>query len=413
MSQARRHNFTENYVKRVKPEAAPFNIWDTGMRGLVLRVQPTSHRAFKFVYSFRNRPRWFHIGDTDMGLKEARRLAAKHLSAVAEGRDPLTEHRSRREAGTFGDLADKYLELKAKPENKSWGQARSLVEKYLFPKWRHLEASSITLSDVNTVIDAIRMRAPIQANQVMAAASAIFTWGVKRGMVPTNPVRGVDRSKTTSRARKLEAEHGEYKLFWDALPSVGLLRSAALKMILLTGARPGEVVRMRLEHVRDGWWLLPGKPDRELGWPGTKNGSDHKVWLSSPALDVLSELETYGGSAGYAFAGPSGRPVNGLSEAMKNIVRTTGMEAIRPHDLRRSFASTVTKLKLGRDAMDRLLNHKPANRDVTNTYDRTDYSDEDRKAWEKVAARVITLVAAGNVVSLRQARVAPEIARTS
>jgi integrase len=406
MSQARRHNFTENYVKRVKREAAPFNVWDTGMRGLVLRVQPTGHRAFKFVYSHRNRPRWIHIGDADIGLREARRIAAKHLAAVAEGRDPLTEARSRREAGTFGDLADKYLELKAKPENKSWGQARSLVEKYLFPRWKNLDAGTITLCDVLAVVDPLRMRAPVQANQVLAAASAVFSWGVKRGMVPLNPVRGVDRSKTTSRARKLEADHGEYKRFWDALPSVGLARSSALKMILLTGARPGEVSHMRLEHVRDGWWIQPGKPDRELGWPGTKNGEDHKVWLSSPALDVLSELETYGGSTGYVFATASGRPVTGLGEAMQGICKTTGMEAIRPHDLRRSFASTVTKLKLGRDAMDRLLNHKPANRDVTNTYDRTDYSDDDRAAWEAVASRVMTLVEekpGSNVVLLRQA----------
>ena len=82
----------------------------------------------------------------------------------------------------------------------------------------------------------------------------------------------------------------EIKKFWPAFDDAGLMQSTALKMILLTGQRPGEVVRMRREHIADGWWTLPGEPVPSLKWPGTKNGENHRVWLPAPAQQLLGEL---------------------------------------------------------------------------------------------------------------------------
>ena len=78
--------------------------------------------------------------------------------------------------------------------------------------------------------------------------------------------------------------------FWSALDDIQRIRALALRMILLTGQRPGEVAHMRYEHIRDGWWEMPGKPDPALGWPGTKNGRSHRVWLPEPARAILEEL---------------------------------------------------------------------------------------------------------------------------
>jgi hypothetical protein len=57
----------------------------------------------------------------------------------------------------------------------------------------------------------------------------------------------------------------------------------ALKVLLLTGQRPGEVTHMRFEHIADGWWTLPGSPDATTKWPATKNSQTHRVWLPQPA----------------------------------------------------------------------------------------------------------------------------------
>ena len=80
--------------------------------------------------------------------------------------------------------------------------------------------------------------------------------------------------------------------FWAAFDDAGLVAGAALKMILLTGQRPGEVAHMRREHIDDGWWEMPGEPVPALGWPGTKNGATHRVWLPKPAQALLAELAT-------------------------------------------------------------------------------------------------------------------------
>ena len=42
---------------------------------------------------------------------------------------------------------------------------------------------------------------------------------------------------------------------------------------------------MQREHIVEGWWQLPGKP--QGNWPGTKNGRDHRVWLSEQAEALI------------------------------------------------------------------------------------------------------------------------------
>src|SRR6266545_6549801 len=174
--QPNRRNLTELFVRKIRPDAAPFNVWDEKERGLVLRVHPTGRRSFKYVYA-RGRPRWYHIGD--VGLADARRMAARIKLAVAEGKDPAAERKAERGAGTFADLATRYLEEYAKRKNKSWKHTHDrLVRPHLLPRWGKLDAKSITRSDVRAMMG--RIEAPVVANQVKAAASAIFSWAVKQ-----------------------------------------------------------------------------------------------------------------------------------------------------------------------------------------------------------------------------------------
>jgi integrase len=400
----RHRKLTELFVKRVAAEALPFNVWDTHTRGLVLRVQakPSRVRAFKAVYRFHGRPRWYHIGDArSVGLADARKLTQRVMLAAAEGKDPVAERQAERGAGTFAELADRYLNEHAKKKNKSWKQARTLVERYLLPRWTKLDAKSIARADVKALIGGIA--APILANQVLAAASAIFSWGVKEEVVALNPCRGVDRNETKDRERVLA--DSEVPLFWKAFDDAGLAASSALKTILLTGQRPGEVARMRREHIVDGWWTLPGEPVTKLGWPGTKNGDTHRVWLSAPVQRLIAELGD-GATTGFVFANERGRSIGSLDEAMRAICAKLGIEdKVTPHDLRRTHGTTTTKLGFGRDAMNRLQNHREGG--ISDVYDVHEYSDENKLIMEAVARhlarRLLDLAGekpAGNVVPL-------------
>src|SRR2546430_4797303 len=395
---AHKRRLTELLVRKLKPKAKAYVIWDTLQRGLAIRVQPTGASAWKVIYSRHGRPRWLHLGDVGaIGLADARVLAAEAMLAVARGKDPAAEKRAERGAGTFAELAARYVEHYAKRRNKSWRQADALVQRYVLPKWGKLQASSITRGDVRTMMT--RIEAPVLANQVLAAASAIFSWAAKQEIVAANPCRGVERNETRSRERILSGS--EIPRFWSAFDDAGLVASSALKVILLSGQRPGEVAHMRHEHIVDGWWQMPGQPVPELGWPGTKNGESHRIWLPAPVQALLAELDD-AATTGFVFPAARGRRgIWGLDAAMRAACKKLKVERETPYDLRRTHGSTITALGFGRDAMNRIQNHKEGG--IASVYDRHGYAEETKRIMDALAARLMALVEgapAGNVLQM-------------
>jgi integrase len=391
-----KRKLSEVYLQRVRPQPHPFLVWDDKQSGLALQVRPSGHKAWKFIYSFHGRVRWYHIGDAcAWDLKEARAEARALAVKVDREKDPQAEKRAKRSAGTFEELAEHYRDEYAKKENRSWRQADYLVRKHLLPKWGKLLSASITRADVKTMMRSIK--APVVANQTLAAASAIFTWAIEQeiGGVVVHPCKGVHQNKVQSRERILS--DSEFPRFWAAFNKAGLA-GTALKLILLLGQRPGEVKQMRSEHIVDGWWELPGNPVPSLGWPGTKNERNHRVWLPREARDLLPEAE------GYLLADARGRPVNHLDQVMRSICAELGVnDKVTPHDLRRTHGTKITALGFGRDAMNRIQNHIEGG--IGSVYDRHRYAEENKRIMEAVAAHILAVVEgrppAQNVVPLR------------
>jgi integrase len=374
---ANKRTLSDAFLRNIKPDPQRATMWwDDKLRGLVLAVQPSGRKSWKAVYSH-GRPRWYHIGGAQaIGLADARKLASRVMFQVAEGKDPVADRIAERGHGTFAELAERYLNEYAKKHNKSWKQADFLVRKYLLPKWAKL--SSVTRRDVEVMHASVEK--PVLANQVIAAASAIFSWAVKKAIITINPCIGVDRNKTKARERVLS--DAEVALFWPKL-------NPALRMILLTGQRPGEVEHLRREHVVEGWWEMPGGPVLTLGWPGTKNARSHRVWLSAPVQELLPEL----------FA----KRYRWLDRGMREICAELGVEKATPHDLRRTALTAITRLKFGRDAMNRISNHKEDG--VTDVYDRYGYAEEDKGIMETLGRHILSLADAGdrgNVVEMRR-----------
>jgi integrase len=383
------------FVKRLAPTDRPYLVWDDYQRGLAVNVQPTGRKTYKCIYSLRGRPRWYSLGSADaIGLADARKLASRVMFAVAEGKDPAAERKAERSKGTFEELAGRYVEQYSKRNNKSWKQAETLVRRYLLPRWGKLPAQLITRSDVKTAMASIT--APVLANQVLASASAIFSWAIREELLKDNPARLVDRHKTASRERVLS--DSEIPTFWSAFDDAGLLQGTALKMILLLGQRPGEVTHMRREHIADGWWTLPGAPVPGLSWPGTKNGETHRVWLPGAVKTLLAELDD--ATTGRVFP-----RIGKLDVPMRAICEKLGVtEKVTPHDLRRTHGTTIAALGFGRDAMNRVQNHKEGG--IGSVYDRHQYADENKRIMEAVAARILLLATGetetGNVAQFKR-----------
>ncbi|MGE4253639.1 MAG: tyrosine-type recombinase/integrase [Xanthobacteraceae bacterium] len=373
---------TDTFVHTVRPETSVQHVWDLKLRGLVLAIQPSGTKSWKCVYSRLGRPRWMHLGNAgSIGLSDARRLAGRIMFQVAEGKDPAAERAALRIAGSFEELADRYREHAMK-RNRSCKQADKLVRRYLLPRWGKLRAADISRSDVKALF--AQIEAPILANQVLAAASAIFAWAIREevGGIIVNPCTLVERNDTRSRERVLA--DSDVPLFWQAFDDAGLIRGTALKLILLTGQRPGEVAHMRREHIVDGWWEMPGEPVPELNWPGTKNGASHRVWLTDQVRDLIAEIDPEA-TQGFVFTGKKR-----LDSDMRLICEKLGVEKATPHDLRRSFSTKVASLGFGRDALNRVTNHKEGG--IATVYDRHGYADENKKIMTAVAAAIMALV---------------------
>ena len=378
----RKQKFSDGFIKRLKPQAErAYAVWDTRQPGLAVVVQPSGHRAFKFVYSFKSRPRWYHIGNAVIPVADARRLAVGIMLKVVEGKDPAADKKADR-GSTFGDLAKAYVDRYAKKKNKSWPQAEKLVGKNLIPKWGKLAANSISRADVKVMMT--RIASPTVANQTLAAASAIFSWAIRKDMLKVNPCQQVERHATASRERILS--DSEIPLFWSAFDDV--FEGTLLKIILLTGQRPGEVRCMRTEHIIDGWWTMPGEPVPALHWPGTKNGDTHRVWLPTAAQMLVTETD----ETGLIFAGSRSKAINGtkLAHVMRDICSKLQVERATPHDLRRTHGTMITRLGFGRDAMNRIQNHKEGG--IASVYDRHQYADENKRIMEAVANKIMALV---------------------
>jgi hypothetical protein len=169
----RKQKFSDGFIKRLKPQAErAYAVWDARQPGLAVVVQPSGHRAFKFVYSFRSRPRWYHIGNAVIPVADARRLAAGVMLKVIEGRIRRLRKPSGR--GTFAELAEAYVERYAKRKTRvgrrpiSW--CASISATLANCQW------PISRTDVKTMMT--RIAAPIVANQ---------TWQRRRPSLPGHP----------------------------------------------------------------------------------------------------------------------------------------------------------------------------------------------------------------------------------
>jgi integrase len=387
-----RRDLTHLVISNLRPRPnSRYLVWDARVRNLALAVYPTGTKIWLFIYSRKPRKRWQKIGRLEViGLSAARTEAKRLAAEVAMGRDPKADldRVLAKNADTFAAVYLRYLEERAKARNKSWKQTDYLIKTHVLPRWGKLGITDIVRRDARELHARLSRHTPTLANSVLTAASPVFTFAVRQELVEVNPCLGIDMNPSNERERVLS--DSEVPLVWEAFDSAGPVAAAALRVLLLTGQRSGEVLCMRSEHIRDGFWEMPGKPVPELGWPGTKNKNGHRVHLVREVRDLI------GNASGRVFA-RAGR----LDAAMRKISSDLQLiPPVTPHDLRRTFATRVTELGHGSEAADRILNHM--RRRITRVYDRHNYATQDKEIMERVAARIIGLAERrDNVVVLR------------
>ena len=394
--------FTNRKIASLKPpKTGQVDYFDIDTPGFGIRVSYGGAKAWFVKYVHKGRQRRMTLGQYPaVKLAKAGEMAldAKHELTV-EKLDPALQKKADRQALTFRDLVDLYLEEHAS-KKRSGKEDKRILNKY-FVGWHPRKAVEIERGEiVERLQDIKRDHGPVMANRCLASVRKVYSWALKNAKLPLpyNPALGLDPpGQEVERDRVFSAK--ELKSLWEAFGAFGI-PGAVFKMCLITGQRLNEVARMEWTEVDGILWTLPGAR--------TKNKKTHVVPLNEKALDLLDKQRPLHDK--WVFPSPIGidQPVtnvwkavrgNGNKKSSRNIRDVSGVKDFRSHDLRRTFATNLTQLGFSRFIVDRLLNHAEAG--VGKVYDRHDYLKEKTEAAEAWGRHLSALVGeAGDVVQM-------------
>ncbi len=285
--------------------------------------------------------------------EQARTMARDMLAQVSGGGDPAGDIKAAREAPTVADLATDYLERHAIPNKRpaSVKDDQSMLDRVILPRLGKVKAAAVTRRDVEVVHNGLRSK-PYSANRVLALLSKMFSLAVAWGWRADNPAKGIPRFPEDKRERWLNAD--ELTRLWSVLEEHTNRRAAnAVKLMILTGSRRSEVLTASWEQfdlVRGVWT----KPSHH-----TKQKRTEHVPLSGPALALLAAMRAEAEpDPTYLFPGDeSDKPLSDIKHFWKRVCREAGLEKVRLHDLRHTYASRLVSEGVSLHIVGRLLGH--------------------------------------------------------
>jgi len=343
-------------------------------------------------------------------LKKAARtgVGARTLKEKREQKehDAREAEKKKNQEITVTQLVAKYIKRHAKRKKTSWKEDKRALEFDLIPVLGDKLAKDITRKIASDFLEGIVDRgAPVQACNVLEKCRKMFGLAVKWGDIEYNPFAGQERpAARPERERVLNDK--EIKDLWKALEpgNAGIAASQelrrALKLILVTIQRPGEVIAMHRREIDGRWWTIPKER--------AKNKRPHRVYLTDTALELI------GTGDGYIFPSPTGdgpihanalalnlrrnilgaspgKRVKGLEgrkkhQAKKKIeapppINRVGVDHFVPHDLRRTGYTRMASIKVPEEIRERVVNHSLGKLD--RTYNQYDYDDPKAEALQK------------------------------
>jgi integrase len=360
---------TQKLISKLMPPPAGNLIeYDSEIPGFGVRITAAGVVAFVLNYRLLGRERRYTIGRyPELTATAARERALQLRGRILDRHDPLDERERDRTEPTLGDLAERYLEQYAAHHKRpsSIRDDRYMIEKIIVPKFGKLRVKSIGKKDIESLHTALKAT-PYRANRVLALLSKMFTLATQWDLRADNPARGVPRFHEDRRERWLSEE--EVRRFSTSLDSYSDQNAAnALRLLLLTGAREGEVLKADWGQfdLKRGIWTKPSHH--------TKQKKIEHVPLSGAAIALLAGMKPKG-SNGPLFPGANGgsrmtlrRPwvqackAAGLAEAVelkgKKRVHKRYRPNVRIHDLRHTYASHLVSAGTSLQIVGRLLGH--------------------------------------------------------
>lgn len=363
----------DNAVPPVKGEA---RIWDTDIKGFMLRIYPTGRKVYAIKCRVGRVQSIHTIGEhgSPWTPDEARKAALEALDRARHGEDPNAERKAVRAALTVSDLIDRYLDegpaTKPAKRASSWVSDGSNLNRHIRRLIGAKVADSVTKGEAARAIREImdgktlddvktgpRGRARITggmgaARRTRSVAAAMFAWGMEHGLCKTNPFAAIALSAAPVRERFLTKEEAIALLSAiSEMETTGNIAGAfadALRLLLLTGARKTEILGLRWVEVDFERKVLTLPPQRTKA--GGKTGT-RRIQLSPPALDILERRlhasgpmdrasPTQSTPTGFVFPATRGQGhAVGVRKVFERVCKEAKLKNLRVHDLRHSFAS--------------------------------------------------------------------------
>lgn len=412
---------TAKAVENAAPRDKEYKLHDGG--GLFLRVRASGVKSWLFSFSLPGDARLIRmtIGSvSDLSLKEARAQLEALRKLVALGVDPRTARSAsifeNAHAVTMQVLFDTWIDFEtmAKRVTVTWIKRHK-------DRWRlHLKKTlgnilvrDVTRAHLAMALDAMtRKGIKEETRKALSTLNLMMDYALTRHFIEQNPARLLkpkDFAATAGRPRDRVLSLIELHRLWQALDqasditqsgeqisAMSIITTSAIKLLILTGARRGEVAAMRWGELDldIAEWRLP--PER------TKNRQAHTIYLPSLAINILQSLRLVSGNSLFVFdtghhkdgghihpdtlTGSIARlrgTVAGVKKKLALDAPLSDMQAFSVHDLRRTAATAWGEyLKTEPHVIERMLNHQPLNKLVA-TYQRAIYAEEQKMAWFK------------------------------
>jgi integrase len=382
---------TDASVRRLPTPATGNRVyWDAGgVGGFGCRVTAAGSRAYVLDYRVRGtgRQRRYTIGAAGDWTAGAARIEARKLRRkIDEGGDPLADLEADRAAPTVSELIARFeREHLSRRRASTAADYKSMIANHIAPALSTLKVAEVAFRDIDRLHHKITAAGyPYRANRVVAVLSKMFALAVRWGMCETNPCKGIEKNLEHHRRRYLKSE--ELVALLKALGSYSDQRIAnAFRLLLMTGARRGEVLSMRwadIDLTKGIWSKSPSS---------TKQKQMHEVPLSAPVKQLLMEIRQRQTAnrqplPEFVFPGSGERGhVVEIKRAWARLCKTAGLKDLRIHDLRHSFASALASDGASLPLIGALLGH--SNPQTTSRYAHL-FDDPMRAAAERVGAAI-------------------------
>lgn len=347
---------TKRMVEELETRKSDYFVWDNDLPGFGVRALPSGKRKFVLQYRHGRISRRMSLGQFGaISVDQARGLALQALAKLRQDIDPLAEIRQKRTAVTVKELAERFDEehISVHIKASTAKEYRRNLKLFILPAIGNMRICDVTRADIAKFHHDWRHK-PYQANRNIEIISKMFNLAELWGLRPdgTNPRRHIkkyaerkrERYYSTSELQAIGRTLHEMEAERIELPSA----IAAVRLLLFTGCRLNEIMKLKWEYV--------DIPYSALRLPDSKTGAKI-VNLGQAAIDVLNSIERLPDNP-YVITGRNlGAPLTDLQPFWQRVRARAGLKDARIHDLRHTFASVAVSNGFTLPMIGKLLGH--------------------------------------------------------